>query len=57
MENVEKLADLLDSIILPGKSVIDDVRIIYKTLEHCDWLPDEAIYAAKCWLDDCEEVI
>ena len=57
MSNIRALADLLDSILLPGKSVIEDTRIIYKTLEHCDFLPDEAIYAAHKWLDDCEEVI
>ena len=57
MEGVTELAALLDSIILPGKSVIEDTRIIYTTLEHYAWLPDEAIYAAHKWLDDCEEVI
>jgi len=57
MENVEKLALLLDSIILPGKSVIGDVKTIYMTLEHADWIPDNAIYAAYKWLEDCEAVL
>jgi hypothetical protein len=57
MENVTRLAELLDAIILPGKSVLDDTRIIYRALEHCTFLPDEAIYAAHAWLDDCEGVI
>jgi hypothetical protein len=57
MENVAVLAELLDHIPLPGKSVIEDTRTIYSTLEHCDWLPDEAIYAAHKWLDDCESVL
>ena len=57
MENVTVLADLLDSIILPGKSVIEDTRKIYQTLEHADWIPDAAIYAAYKWLDDVESVL
>ena len=56
MENVARLADLLDSIFLPGKSVIGDVRIIYQTLEHAHWIPDVAIYAAYKWLEDCEGI-
>lgn len=57
MSNVQKMADLLDSIVLPGKSVIEDTRTIYQTLEHSDWLPDHAIYAAYKWLEDCEGVL
>jgi hypothetical protein len=57
MENVSKLAELLDSIVLPGKSVIDDTRTIYQTFEHADFIPDHAIYAAYKWLEDCEGVI
>lgn len=57
MENVVNLAQLLDSIILPGKSVIDNTRIIYQTLEHAAWIPDTAIYAAYKWLEDCEGVL
>lgn len=56
-ENVEKLADLLDHIVLPGKSVIDDTRTIYSTLEHCDFIPKIAVEAAFAYLDDCEGVI
>jgi hypothetical protein len=57
MENVEKLAALLDNIFLPGRSVIGDTRVIYQTLEHAAWIPDDAIYAAYKWLEDCEEVL
>ena len=57
MSNIKVMAELLDSIFLPGKFVIEDTRVIYRMLEHCDWLPDEAIYAAHCWLDDCEGVL
>jgi hypothetical protein len=57
MENVTRLAELLDAILLPGKSVLDDTRIIYRALEHCTFLPDEAIYAAHAWLDDVESIL
>jgi hypothetical protein len=57
MSHIKDIAELLDHIPLPGKSVLEDTRIIYTTLEHCAWLPDEAIYAAHKWLDDVEEVI
>lgn len=57
MENVKKLAHLLDSIQLPGKSMIEDTRLIYQTLEHAAWVPDTAIYAAYKWLEDCEGVM
>lgn len=52
--NVVKLAALLDSIIIAGKSVIEDTRTIYKVLEHCEWYPLQAVQAAFAYLDDCE---
>jgi hypothetical protein len=57
MENVEKLADFLDHLELPGVSVIGDTRTIYRALEHVPWIPDDAIWAAYKWLEDCEEVL
>jgi hypothetical protein len=57
MENVTRLAELLDAIILPGKFVLEDTRIVYRALEHCTFLPDEAIYAAHAWLDDVESIL
>lgn len=57
MENVEKLAALLDSIILPAKSVIEDTRIIYKALYHCHFLPPASVEAGLLWLEDVEGVI
>jgi hypothetical protein len=57
MENVERLADLLDSIILPARSVIEDTRIIYKALYHCDFLPTASVEAGLVWLEDCEAVL
>jgi hypothetical protein len=53
MENVCKLANLLDHIVLPAKSVIADTRIIYLALQG-SFIPQEAIRAALYWLDDCE---
>ena len=57
MENVEKLADLLDSVVLHGRTVIDDVRRIYETLLHCDFLPTKSVEAGLLWLEDCEGVL
>jgi hypothetical protein len=56
MENVCKLATLLDAIILPGKSVIEDVRIIYTQLRNCAFIPLGAATAGLTWLEDCEEI-
>lgn len=57
MENVEKLAALLDSIVLPGREVILDVDIIYSALRHCDFLPKASVEAAFPWLEDCREAM
>lgn len=55
--NVIKLADLLDSIILPAKSVIEDTRIIYQQLCHCSFIPEASARAGLLWLEDCEGVM
>ena len=57
MENVAKLAALLDNIQLPGKSVLDDTRIIYNQLRHCSFLPTASVEAGLLYLDDCESVL
>jgi hypothetical protein len=58
MENVAKLADLLDSIVIPhGWTVVDDTRRIYETLLHCDFLPRSSVKAGLLWLEDCESVL
>lgn len=57
MENVEKLADLLDHIQLPAKDVIEDTRIIYEQLMHCSFIPEESAHAGLVWLEDCEGVM
>jgi hypothetical protein len=57
MENTWKLAQLLDSILLPARSVIEDTRIIYETLAGCEFIPEQAVKAALAWLVDCEGVI
>lgn len=57
MENVEKLANLLDSIVIPsGWTVVDDTRRIYETLLHCDFLPEASVRAGLVWLEDCESL-
>ena len=57
MENVEKLAALLDSIQLKGNSVIEDTRLIYEQLCHCSFIPEASARAGLVWLEDCEGVI
>jgi Reversibly glycosylated polypeptide len=57
MENVSKLADLLDHIVLPAKSVIEDVRIIYEQLCFCQFIPQESATAGLVWLEDCETAL
>ncbi len=57
MENVTKLAELLDSIQLPGKSVIEDTRLIYEQLCFCSFIPQQSACAGLAWLEDCEGVL
>ena len=57
MENTVKLADLLDSILLKGRSVIEDTRIIYQTLCHCAFIPEASARTGLAWLEDCESVL
>jgi len=57
MENVCKLATLLDHIVLPGKSVIEDTCIIYSALRYCDFLPIESANAALLWIEDVGSVL
>ena len=57
MENVQQLAAVLDSLILLGKSVIEDVQIIYEQLRYWPFLPIESVDAALLWLKDCEDVL
>jgi len=57
MENVRKLAAVLDDITLPGKSVIEDTCVIYSALRYCPFLPIESVNAALLWLEDVEKVL
>lgn len=55
--NVIKLAELLDSIVLVGKNMIDDTRRIYEMLEHCEWYPKQTAKTAFAYLEDCAEAM
>ena len=57
MENVQKIARVLDMIELDGESVIGDTQIIYATLHGDSLIPDKAHAAAQAWLEDCESVL
>jgi hypothetical protein len=56
-ENVAKLADVLDHIVLLGKSVIDDCRTIWSTLNHVDYIPGRTVSAMMAYIDDCERAM
>lgn len=56
MENVVRLAELLDSIILPGRNVIEDTRTIYKVLAACEFLPVASVEAGLAYLEDCGDL-
>lgn len=56
-ENVVKLTEVLDHIVLKGRSVIEDTRIIYQTLCHCAFIPERSARAGLAWLEDCEAVL
>jgi len=56
-ENVLRLADCLDKIVLAGRNVIDDCRTIWETLNYADWMPGRSVSAMIAWLDDCESVL
>lgn len=53
MEHTAKLAEFLDHIVLLGKSVISDTRIIYEALRAFEPVA-HAVDAAMAYLDDCE---
>lgn len=57
MQYTVELAHMLDHIILPGKSVIEDVRRIYETLRDCPFLPRASVEAGLLWLEDVEGVL
>jgi len=58
MGNVVKLARLLDTLNLPGRSAMEDTRFIYEHLAWSDLLvPNASLKAALKWLDDCEGVM
>lgn len=54
MKYTKVMADLLDAIVLPGRSVISDTRTIYEKLRHASWIPGPAVDAAFSYLEDCE---
>jgi hypothetical protein len=57
MENVVKIADLLDRIALPGKTVIEDTRFIFERLRGAAWMPLHSASAGLAWLEDVESVL
>lgn len=57
MENLQKVARVLDHTILSNKSVIDDCRQIWRTLSTTDIFPGQSIKAMEAWLSDCEGVL
>jgi hypothetical protein len=56
-ENVQLLAGVLDKIMLPGKSVIEDCRRIWETLDHVYFVDPRTVETAHAFLDDCQEIM
>lgn len=56
-ENVVRLGAVLDKIQLPNKSVIDDCRRIWETLDHIDFVNPKTVETANAFLDDCEPLL
>lgn len=57
MENTAKLAELLDHIVLPATSVIDQTHSIYETMHAAGFIGDLQLNAAVRWLEDCEGIL
>lgn len=56
-ESVVKIADVLDHIVLKGKSVLEDCRTIWSVLNHVDHAPGRTVSAMNAYLDDVERVL
>ena len=56
-ENTQQLANVLDKIQLPNKSVIDDCRRIWETLDHIDFVDPRTVETANAFLNDVEKVL
>lgn len=56
-ETVVQLADLLDNTPLLGKSVLEDARRIWMTLNHASFIPGRSVSTMMAYLDDVESVL
>lgn len=56
-ETVQKLADLIDQTPLLGKSVLEDTRRIWETLNHAAFIPGRSVSTMMAYLDDVETVL
>lgn len=54
MDNVARMAALLDMIQLPNKSVTADCRLIWDAIRSAQLLPLDTYPAMYTWLTDCE---
>lgn len=56
-DNVTLLAGVLEQLMLPGKSVVDDCRWIWDTLSHVEFINSKTVETAHAFLDDCEALL
>lgn len=56
MQHAVKFAELLDSIPLPGKSVVDDLRVLWNAIALAQWMPEGVWALADAWLRDLEQI-
>ena len=57
LEWIEALARFLDACILPHKSVLENLRLLWRALGEPGMLQPESAEAALAFLDDCESVL
>ncbi len=55
--NVKALVNALDALILKGRDVIEDTRIIWNFLASSGIVPEKSCEAMLVYLDDCEKVL
>lgn len=57
MQNITAFAEHIDRKDIKGLSVVEQVRALYKVLDHWILIDAECFEAAMAWCDDCESIL
>ena len=57
MQNIIAFAEHIDRKDIKGLSVVEQVRALYKVLDHWILIDAECFEAAMAWCDDCESIL